>query len=84
MIVLFQSNNQAVIGNSFIDLFKRVVVFAFMNKHFGTASDWFRFQGVSGLFDIGTFIFPDKEDRNTLEGIDKWEEEVLNEILVMG
>ena len=38
---------------------------------------------VSYLLKVLFFVFPDKDERKTLESIDKREEEIMNEVVVM-
>jgi hypothetical protein len=61
----------------------RTEEFTLISNYFGVTLDWLIFQDLCRLPDVGRFIFPDKEDRHTFEGVDQWEKEVLNEILVV-
>ena len=44
---------------------------------------WMTLEHISYLLEVFIFIFPDKDERKTLESIDKREEEVMNEVVVM-
>lgn len=49
----------------------------------GAASDWISLERLCRLPDVLLFLLPDKKDRHSLEGINKWEEEILNEELMV-
>ena len=44
---------------------------------------WMTLEHISYLLEILIFILPDKDERKTLESIDKREEEIMNEVVVM-
>lgn len=54
-----------------------------IGQHFAAALNWLAFQNLSWLPNVALVIFPNKEEGNTLESIDKREEEILNKELMM-
>lgn len=66
-----------------IDAFDRMIEMAFENYDLGMASDWMGMKDVSDLFKVLIVMFPDKEDRDSFEGINEREEETMNEVIVM-
>jgi hypothetical protein len=59
------------------------VIFTRICNNLRATLDWFGLQNLCGLPNIARLVFPYKEERNTFEGINEREKEMLNEILMM-
>lgn len=47
------------------------------------ASDWVGLKDIGDLLEVVVIVFPDEEDRNSLEGVDEREEKAMDEVVVM-
>mgnify|MGYP000622126361 CR=1 FL=1 len=61
----------------------RMIEATFKGNYFRITSNRISLQDVSHLFKVGIFIFPKEHERNTLKSIDKREEKLMNEVVMV-
>jgi hypothetical protein len=83
LISLFKRDYQITFECNFINSLNGAVELILEANDFGAASDWITLEDLSWLPNILVLFSPNKEERDSLEGVDEWEEKLLNKELLI-